>query len=959
MPAPRWRRHCTTRGPEVQPVRWWRSLRLKIVLASVLVELVLLTVLVANGVRLVDQSLVQEAQHRVGALQPLFNAALIAPLTQRDYASLNEILRELQTEANVVYLALLDTRANVVASAGWDRSRPLPKPDHDVGEAERAGKATFDGAMTVQFAGQRYGELRYGLALGFLSASKQDLLRQSLVIAGIEVLLTLFLLTLVGYWLTRDLARLTEASQHLAAGDLTVQVPVRSRDEVGVLTGAFNRMSEAVRQRIAELAASEAKFHAIADYTYDWENWVDPAGRLVWVNPSAQRLSGYTPAELLAMDNFPEPIIAPEDRERTLRTFAAAVKGGSGEAFEFRAVRKDGSAFWASVSWQPIFGPGGEFLGHRSTIRDITELKQSEFVLQEAIEELKQSEDIQRRLLDQSREEQARMTSLLSAMNIGILFENAEKRVLYVNPAFRRIWLIRENVELTGRLTTEVLSYSANVLARPDHFSKHILFVMDTHEVSETFEIVMADGRVVTQLSYPVRDSEGRFIGRLWIYEDVTRERQTAEQLIYLAERDSLTGLYNRHRFQEELSRMMVDADRRHSEGALLFFDLDEFKYVNDTFGHRAGDAMLIRVAGEVSTLIRRNEIFSRLGGDEFAVLAPDCDEREASLLAERIVRAIAAIPFRFEGQNIRLTTSLGIALYPSQADTAETLIAHADAAMYQAKEAGKNAWRIYRPDLDASREMLSRLSWNERIEHALERGLMRLHFQGVFNARDGALSHLEVLVRMVDQQDPERLIMPGHFIPLAEKTGKVVDIDRWVIRESIRMLARHRDLPPLAVNISGRSFDDPLLPQFIADELAVAGVEPFRLMVELTETAAVSDLHDAQRFIEALHLTGCRICLDDFGSGFSSFAYLKHLKADVLKIDGLFIRDLPNDRDNQVFVKSIVDVARGLRKITVAEFVEDAETLEMLQQFGVDLVQGYHLDMPQAEHPAIITVLG
>ncbi len=787
--------------------------------------------------------------------------------------------------------------------------------------------------------------------------SKQRLAQQSTLIAVAEVLLTLLLLTGLGIWLTRHLGLLTEASQQIAQGDFNVKLAVKSDDEVGVLTQAMNQMSQAVRQRVEALAESEAKFHAIADYTYDWENWVDPGGKLIWVNSSVERLSGYTPEECLAMADFPAALIVEEDRERVLKEFGRAVKGSMGEAFEFRMRRKEGDIFWAAMSWQPIYGPNHEFLGHRSSIRDVTELKQAEFVLHEAVAELRQSEDIQRRLLEQAQQEQARMSSLLSAMNIGILFENAENRVIYVNPAFRRVWLIRDNVELAGRLTTEVLGFSANVLARPDHFSKHILFVMDTHEVSETFEIVMADGRVVTQLSYPVRDLEGRFIGRLWVYEDVTRERQTAEQLIYLAERDSLTGLFNRHRFQDELGRMLVDSDRRNSRGALLFFDLDEFKYVNDTFGHRAGDAMLIRVAGEVSTLIRRNEIFSRLGGDEFAVLVPDASEREAAMLAERIVRSISQIPFRFEGQNIRLTTSLGIALYPQHADNAEELIAHADAAMYQAKEAGKNAWRIYRSDLDASREMLSRLSWNERISNALEKNLLRLHFQGVYNAIDGTLSHLEVLVRMIDESDPERIIMPGHFIPLAVKTGKVLEIDRWVISLIVALLAESRDIPSLAVNISGRSFDDPMLPQFIAQELSKNGVEPFRLLVELTETAAVSDLHDAQRFIEALHQTGCRVCLDDFGTGFSSFAYLKHLKADILKIDGLFIRDLSNDRDNQVFVKSIVDVARGMHKITVAEFVEDAETLEMLKAFGVDLVQGYHLDMPRGQHPALTKV--
>lgn len=931
--------------------RLFHSLRFRLVALTALVQLAIVGLLLANGVRLVDDSLTAQAQARNRELQPLLRAALAGPLAQRDYATLQEILTELQSREGLPYLVLLDNLGRLAASAGWDRASPLPPVD---AETSLGQNEVFHTRMFIAVAGVVHGELRYGLSTRLLKDTQRKLLRDGVTIALAVMVLSLLLLALLGYWLTRPLALLTQASQQVAAGHFDIRLPVQGQDEVASLTRSFNQMSAAVQSRMQALRDSERRFHAIADYTYDWESWLAPDGKLVWVNPSVRRITGYTPEEVMAMADYPLPLLPPEDRETVYAEFKRAIGGTSGDNYELRIRRKDGGVVWCSAAWQPIYGSQGEYLGIRMGIRDISELKESQFVLQEAIEELKQSEDIQRRLLEQARQEQARLASLLSAMNIGILFESAENRVIYVNAAFRRIWLIRDGVDLTGRLTTDVLAYSANVLARPDHFSRHVLEVTGTHEVSETFEITMADGRVVTQVSYPVRDVEGRFIGRLWIYEDVTRERQTAEQLIYLAERDSLTGLYNRHRFQEELARMMADVDRRNSHGALLFFDLDEFKYVNDTFGHRAGDAMLIRVAGEVSALVRRNEIFARLGGDEFAVLLPDAGEKQAAMLGERIVRAIAQIPFRFEGQNIRLTTSLGIALYPEHADNAEELIAHADTAMYQAKEAGKNAWRVYRADLDTSRQMLSRLTWNERIVNALEKGLLRLHFQGVYGAQDGQLSHLEVLVRMVDESDPQRLIMPGHFIPVAEASGKILDIDRWVIAETVQLLAQAPEVPSLAVNISGRSFDDPLLPQFISETLTRHGVEPYRLMVELTETAAVSDLHDAQRFIEALHVTGCRICLDDFGSGFSSFAYLKHLKADILKIDGLFIRDLPNDYDNQVFVKAIVDVARGMRKTVIAEYVEDAETLAMLRGFGVDLVQGYHLDMPRADHPAL-----
>lgn len=274
---------------------------------------------------------------------------------------------------------------------------------------------------------------------------------------------------------------------------------------------------------------------------------------------------------------------------------------------------------------------------------------------------------------------------------------------------------------------------------------------------------------------------------------------------------------------------------------------------------------------------------------------------------------------------------------------------------MYQAKDAGKNAWRVYRADNAADSEMRSRLSWGERISNALDKNLLQLHFQGVYRTEDGSLSHLEALVRMDDERHPGQLILPALFIQQAERNSRILDIDRWVIGEVLRGLAEcPAVVPAIAVNLSGRSLSEPGLPQFISNALRESGINPRRLIVEITETAAVSDLLDAQRMIEALRQLGCGVCLDDFGVGFASFAYLKHLHVDTIKIDGLFIRDLPNERDNQVFVKAMVSVALGLGKSVVAEYVEDGETLALLRRFGVDLAQGYHLDRPIADHPAL-----
>lgn len=782
-----------------------RSLRLRLVIASLLVQLMMLAALVANSVRLQQEALLEQTELRVKNLAPLLNAALARPLAQGDQATLDEILRTSRLQQGLAYLKLTDRSGKVVAFQGSE----------EVKSAQLADQPTVSRYETpIILAGQSYGRLRYGVSTAFLESEKKRLLAESVLIAATEVVLTAILLLAAGFWLTRHLRELTYAGTRMAEGDYSTRVPVASQDEVGELALAFNAMAQAV---------------------------------------------------------------------------------------------------------------------------------------QDHVKALKRVQGTQQKYMGRAREEQARLLALLSAMNIGILFVGRDRRILYANPAFHEIWKLPGETLLIGLPVDSALAGARTAIVHSaPALPQTPLYGMD---VVKSAEIELSDGRLVTENRHPVWDDQERQIGQLWIYEDVTRERQRAEQLVYLAERDSLTGLYNRHRFREELNRLLADAERRGTKLALLLFDLDEFKHVNDTFGHRAGDAILVQVAAEVGPQIRRNEVFVRLGGDEFAVLAPETSDIEG--LAKRIVTAIARIRFSFEGRMLRLSGSAGVAVFPDHAATAEDLIARADTAMYFAKEAGKNTWRLYRPQRDASRRMAVRLGWNERIRHALEHDLLRLHFQGVHAAVDGRLAHLEALVRMVDTEG--KLILPGLFIPIAEKAGTIVDIDRWVILSAIRALRASPAIPGIAVNISGRSFDDPMLPSFITQALRSEGVASSRLLVELTETSAVADLHDAKRFISTLRRAGCRVCLDDFGAGFSSFAYLKHLEVDVLKIDGQFIRNLVNDPGDQVFVKAIVDVASGLRIETVAECVEDQTTLEMLRAFRVNLVQGYHLGKPMAAPAALL----
>jgi diguanylate cyclase (GGDEF)-like protein/PAS domain S-box-containing protein len=924
------------------------SLRTRLLLASVLVQAVMLVLLLANSINTLDETLSERALIHLEEQKPLLNAALAPLLAKHDYKSAQRVLSEVRREQERSYLLLFDRDAKLVAASG-------PAPSAGLGEAPRKRDARFQTEMDVGWQGETYGTLKFGWSTAFIEGARANLIRESLLIGALVLILSAVTMVALSFWLTRNLRQLTAASARLAAGDLNVRLPEGGRDEVGQLTGAFNAMAATLEGRIEALADSEAKFTAIADYSYDCELWIGPDGKLIWINPRVTDMFGYTPAECLGTDNFPAPFISEPDVVRTMRQIRRALRGNSGQDYEFRVRRKNGNEFWAAADWRPIYDNQGAYLGIRISIRDITQRKQAEQRLEATVIELREAQAQQQDYLMRAQNEHARLSALLAAMDIGILFVTPDQKVVYSNPAFARIWALPPGARLIGRNPQEVLASSATALARPEDQGRHVLRQPRPGEIFGTLEIQLADGRLITQQGHAVEDVYGRAVGHLWLFEDVTRERQTADQLVYLAERDALTGLYNRHRFNEELARMIADAQRHDSRLALLFFDLDDFKYINDTFGHRAGDAMLIRVAGEVAGQVRRNEIFSRLGGDEFAILVPEISNEILRVLAERITRSISLVRFQFEGQSLRLTSSLGIAVYPDHADSAEDLIARADTAMYQAKEAGKNAWRIYRSDIDTSQQMVSRLSWNDRILHALESGLMHLQFQGVYTAQQRELVHFEALVRMRDKDNPDRILMPGEFIPMAEKSGKILDIDRWVVREAIEMLAHNEAIPAIAVNISGRSFDEPTLPQYIAEELRRCGVVPRRLLVELTETSAVSDLHDAQRFIEALRETGCGVCLDDFGTGFSSFAYLKHLQADSVKIDGLFIRNLPHDHDNQLFVKAIVAVARGLHKTTIAECVEDEATLEMLKGFDVDCAQGYFLERPRDDHPLIV----
>jgi diguanylate cyclase (GGDEF)-like protein len=441
--------------------------------------------------------------------------------------------------------------------------------------------------------------------------------------------------------------------------------------------------------------------------------------------------------------------------------------------------------------------------------------------------------------------------------------------------------------------------------------------------------------------------------------------RSSRLHLEELAATDPLTGVSNRRHFERELKREVTLTNQSGLAGrssALLVLDLDNFKYVNDSHGHAVGDSVLRNVATTLQELLGPTDVLARLGGDEFAVLLPNTNPTAAVDTARNLRDTMRMHRFPVENdQHLRLSVSIGITTFGSADDLSPSeLMINADIAMYDAKEAGRDRVSVAAADVHQAR-VKSRQTWLERIRDALEQERMELHAQPILHLATRQVTQYELLLRM--RGEDGELIPPANYLDIAERSGVIREIDQWVVHSACRMIteahAGGRALM-LEVNVSGVSVGDPEFLELIEPELAGLGSLVSRLVFELTETAAVMNLAHATTFAEGLAHYGCRLALDDFGAGFGSFYYLKHLPCAYLKIDGEFIRTLKTNETDQVFVRAMVDLAQGLGKETIAEFVEDEETVRLLTEFGVDFAQGFHIGRPAPldDQPAPSTLL-
>ncbi len=542
------------------------------------------------------------------------------------------------------------------------------------------------------------------------------------------------------------------------------------------------------------------------------------------------------------------------------------------------------------------------------------------------------------------------MAAAFAALREAVVICANDGRVLMINTAARRLLALEDDdggriqltdlIRLIDESTRDPIEYSVQELA-DEEFLRHI---------SDNALIIRQNG---TEFPFDItatRVEHEQVQGWIITLKDLFHVRSLADTIHFQRSHDQLTGLCNRAEFERRLQDCLTHAEAIHRTAALAFIDVDQFKVVNDTCGHIAGDELLRQITELIRFELHPGDMLARVGGDEFGVLLPNVAIDVAKKRCESIRRRVEEYLFTWSDKSFSISVSIGLVPIKGSDQNWASLMGQADAACFHAKEAGRNQVRVY-SDEDAQVALRhTEMQWVSRIVQALQDDRFKLYAQPIVSTQTGEIKHQEILVRMVDTD--RNLVPPGIFLPAAERFNLVLMIDKWVLSRTLqwlsRQIAENRTPIGCAINVSGASLGQTQFTEFVAEQVLKTGVPPHLLSFEVTETAAVSNLHAARAFISRLKNMGCRFAIDDFGAGMSSFAYLKNLPADYLKIDGAFVKEIATSHIDYAMVKSINEVGQVMGMKTIAEFVENDAILAKLREIGIDFAQGYGVGKPR-----------
>jgi diguanylate cyclase (GGDEF)-like protein/PAS domain S-box-containing protein len=692
-------------------------------------------------------------------------------------------------------------------------------------------------------------------------------------------------------------------------------------ETLGILADIAGALIVRERARIA-LATSEELFRLLAATAKDAVILAGPAGEVVQWNPAAERIFGYTAAEALGR-NAVQLIVRPADRER-VRTGLAAASTDISATVEFTFTRKDGSDVVTeiSVSAMPVAGEHGIL----SIVRDITERKSAEAKLQFA---------------------NVMLNTQMEASPDGIIAIDAADRIVSFNQRYAEIWKIPPALLLAGA-SAPVRAAAAQSIKDPAAFLARIDHLIANPAVIGDDELETVDGRLLERHSRSLQSAADENLGRVWFFRDVTARRNAEALALRRARYDVLTGLANRAVFIEAVQNAIARTRGGGAGLAVLYLDLDRFKDVNDTLGHPVGDELLKEVAARLRANTRETDTVGRFGGDEFAVVATDIKgPAEAALLAEKLVAAIAA-PFLINGNNISTEASIGVDLFSPRAQDPETLLSHADIALYRAKSEKRGTYRFYSASMD--KDAHARVRLGGELRQALAAGQLFVLYQPQVAAATGRIMGVEALVRW---RHPTRgVLVPAHFIQVAEATGLIGALGHFVLWEACRQARAWIDagLPPtrVSVNVSAMQFKTALaLEADISAALEETGLPAHLLELELTETVLMDASRDHNDILSRLRERGVKLSIDDFGTGYSSLDYLRRFPVDYIKIAHSFIKDVETESGDASVVRAIISLARVLRINVIAEGIVSRSQLELLQSWGCNEMQGFYFARP------------
>ena len=699
--------------------------------------------------------------------------------------------------------------------------------------------------------------------------------------------------------------------------------------EAVVMAHAAQLAGIAIERRLSEqaLRSSEAKFRGLFESIAEGVYQSARDGRLLSVNPAFAAILGYdTAEELYALPSVALLYWNPVDRAEFMRRVESE---GEIRSAEFCMRTKDGQQVVILENARAVRDTGDRITGYEGTIANITERKRAEQAVF-------------------AEKERAQVT--LQSIGDAVISTDAEGRIEYINPVAESLtaWSL---AEARGRPIGEVLNLVNEITREP--IENPLVCALGRGETGPSADhsvLVTRTGQEVAiqESAAPICDRQGRVIGAVIVFHDVTKERRLKRALSYQASHDALTGLINRREFDNRLHAAVVSAQRGEGAYALLYIDLDQFKVVNDTCGHQAGDRLLRDVTGLLQARVRASDTIARLGGDEFGVLLEGCTPEQSARIADGVRQAIKDYRFIWEQTSLSVGASVGVVQIGPETESVAAIMSAADIACYAAKDEGRNRVHVY--EADGSSHRHREMHWVARVTRAAEENRLELFFQPIVRiGSDAAPTFHELTIKLRD--DDGRLVPPSEFIPAAERYNVMSTIDRWVVTRAVELLKKRRSagapLPTLAVNLSGSSLNEQAFAEFILQtvgEPEIAGA----LCFEITETAAVTSLSNVTFFMRELKARGCKFALDDFGTGLSSFMYLKTLPVDYLKIDGQFISQIATDAVDRSMVEAISKVGHALGVATVAEWVESQAVLDELKRIGVDFAQGYHMAHPQ-----------